>query len=143
MSGATASDRQTRCYEYLENFDMDKQAKGPFPLSQWEQAVQAPGVYEIGLGAGSGFRPRYLGKAVRQMLRVRLGQHYRKSSNEEIRKRLAANQTLYFRYLDVKLGTETLAVINVIEGVCLIGFDDKYVWNGRQEWNQHFAVEDL
>jgi len=136
-------DEKERALKFITRFDFNIQSVGPFRLQDWRKAPMLPGLYEIGLGSGTSFRPRYIGKAIRQTLQVRLSQHCRKSSNEEIRNRISRNDTLYFRCRAVDFEKETVSVINSIEGAYLIGFSDDYIWNKRQEWSQHWQAEDL
>ena len=134
-------------YRFLLGFDYrtDPLVRGPYRLSDWEMAPEKHGIYEIGFGAAkAGFRPKYLGKAEEQTLKKRLSQHFRHSSNEEVRKRVGR---LYFtcRPIDPKVEKvgDARAVINTIEGVYITAFREVYEWNGRNEWTEHWSVEDL
>lgn len=44
---------------------------------------------------------------------------------------------LWFRF--VEFSTPQLA--EVVEGVMIAAFRDEYLWNGRNEWKQHWALE--
>ena len=143
MPAEDSEKRKKKAYNFLEKFDVNTKYVGPYPLGQWQKAPMQPGVYEIGLGADAHFKPRYIGKAVVQTLQVRLGQHWRKSTNAQIRSRVEKHEQLYFRCHPIDLGNETMAVIDVIEGTYIIAFDTDYVWNARNEWGQQMAAEDL
>jgi hypothetical protein len=131
-------------YRFLLGFDYrtDPLVEGPYRLTDWKLAPDKHGIYEIGFGSTKAdFRPKYLGKAEDQTLCKRLSQHCRRSSNEEVRKRV---DRLYFtcRPIEGKVGNAG-AVINTIEGVYIAAFRETYEWNGRNEWSEHWCVEDL
>lgn len=124
---------------YLVEFDYEKRCDGPYSLSDWDKAPLKSGVYEIGLGSTRAtFTPKYLGKAVRQTLKRRLRQHFSASTNKLVREH---KTHCYFTFCVVPESPYQAAAINKIEGLYLIAYDDKYTWNKRQEWTQHWAGE--
>ena len=137
----------------LEAWDLSwtPREAGPWPLGQAgvDQALgrtrSAIGVYWIGfspLGTHASFEPRYCGKAVRQSLFQRLGQHARHSHNPHIRshldsaRRIDAHQ-LWFRF--VEFATPQLAEFT--EGVMISAFREDYKWNRKHEFKQQWALE--
>lgn len=80
----------------------------------------------------------YCGKAIQQTLRERLRQHWANSHNENIK---SNRDKLWFRFKCFKTPQE----VEVVEGVHLAALKDKdyYCWNKRNEWSQHFALEDI
>ncbi len=120
---------------------------GPWELNQAgvQQALSkqrtAIGVYWIGYSQGThaSFQPNYCGKAVLQPLLARLTQHVKGSHNSYIRDHvLGRTRTrVWFRF--VEFGTPQLA--DVVEGVMITAFREEYVWNRRNEWKQHWALE--
>ena len=130
-------------YKFLLGFDYrtDPQVIGPFPLAKWQRAPDRHGVYEIGLGSTkSTFVPRYLGKAADQTLRARIKQHFMKSSNDSVEKN---KPECHFTCRPIEQGPSQRAIISNIEGIYLIAFSEQYCWNNRQEWSQHWSIEDL
>ena len=128
-------------YKFLLGFDYrtDPKVMGPLPLKEWNQAPPMPGIYEIGLGATKfTFVPKYFGKAVRQTLRQRLHQHHLRSSNTNVE---SNKPNCFFTCRPVQGGPTQRIVINNIEGLYLIAFCEQYIWNARQEWIQHWSVE--
>jgi hypothetical protein len=103
----------------------------------------AIGVYWIGysLGTHASFQPKYCGKAVLQPLIARLGQHVRDSHNRHIKDHLGSRRCqkpkIWFRF--VELATPQLA--NFVEGMMIAAFREEYIWNRRNEWVQHWALE--
>jgi hypothetical protein len=138
-----ATTQKEDAYKLLEGFDVNSKAADVHRISQFSQADSKHGVYEVGLMESGAFRAYYLGKAARQTLNVRLGQHFKESSNKEIERQKKAGAILFFRCTPVDFGNATLPAIDIIEGLYLAAFKEKYTWNRRQEWTQHFAVEDM
>jgi hypothetical protein len=104
----------------------------------------AIGVYWIGYspcGNHASFQPKYCGKAVKQSLYARLNQHVRNSSNQKVREHLAARTTgmptLWFRFVELP----TLRLAELLEGLEIAAFKEDY-WNARNEWVQHWAMEE-
>ena len=130
-------------------FNWPKTGAGPWSLSKdsvnsaFAQNRSAIGVYWIGPGSivnPLSFQPKYCGKAVRQSLCTRLNQHVANSSNRHIREYLASERLprLLFRFIE--LGDPGLA--NLLEGLEIAAFRDEYCWNSRNEWTQHWAMDD-
>jgi hypothetical protein len=84
---------------------------------------------------------KYCGKAVKQPLYARLNQHVRNSSNQIIKKHLATRNrgmpTLWFRFVELP----TLRLAELLEGLEIAAFGEEY-WNSRNEWVQHWAMEE-
>ena len=104
----------------------------------------AIGVYWIGyspFGNHASFQPKYCGKAVKQSLYARLKQHVRNSSNQMIRKHLSSRNDqlpkLWFRFVELP----TLQLAELLEGMEIAAFKEDY-WNARNEWVQHWAMEE-
>jgi hypothetical protein len=137
-------------YEALERWDFrwPTQGDGPWRLRAEQielafgQNKGAIGVYWIGYAPQSNhgsFQAKYCGKAVRQPLYRRLLQHARSSSNATIRSNVSSPgaPALYFRYVELP----ELRLAEVLEGLEIAAFSDVF-WNQRNEWVQHWAMED-
>jgi len=103
---------------------------------------RAIGVYWIGYAPGGdqgSFVAKYCGKAVKQCLYRRLLQHARHSSNAIVRTHLASEDLphLYFRYVELP----NLQLAELLEGLEIAAFAEDY-WNKRNEWIQHWAMDD-
>ena len=139
-------------YQQLRRWDFVWPSTGDGPWAFNREGIdtalgcnrKAIGVYWIGYSPcedhGS-FQPKYCGKAVKQSLYVRLNQHVKKSSNQTIRKHLASNDgglpPLWFRIVEMP----TLRLADLLEGMEIAAFAEEY-WNRRNEWTQHWAMED-
>jgi len=139
-------------YEQLKRWNFIWPSRGDGP---WELTVHgidkalgknqsAIGVYWIGYsscGNHATFQAKYCGKAVRQPLYGRLNQHVRKSSNEMIRKHLASRHKglpkLWFRFVELP----SLQLAELLEGLEIAAFRKDF-WNKRDEWTQHWAMEE-
>jgi hypothetical protein len=132
------------------NFVWPQAGDGPWELtvSGIDKALghnrTAIGVYWIGyspFGNHKSFQPKYCGKAVKQSLYFRLNQHVRKSSNQKIREHLAAGKSgmpkLWFRFVELP----TLQLAELLEGLTIAAYSEEY-WNARNEWVQHWAMEE-
>lgn len=106
--------------------------KKPLPLERYLEAPNEIGFYELGFFENGIFEPQYCGRAKGVTLKQRLGQHYRKSHNENVRKN---RDRLYFRSKVFK--TEQLA--SYVEAVSIAAYE--YPWNRRNEWVSHWALE--
>jgi hypothetical protein len=139
-------------YEQLRrwNFSWPPRGDGPWQLTSTgiDSALggkrTAIGVYWIGYsqnGSHLSFLPKYCGKAVKQPLYVRLNQHVRNSSCLDIREHLTSQKrklsTLWFRFVELP----TLQLAELLEGLEIAAFSEDY-WNRRNEWAQHWAMED-
>lgn len=118
--------------DYPKLWDWKKEAP-PQLLSNWTKAPDSIGFYELGL-MQSGFQAMYGGKAIRQTLRERLRQHWTSSHNHKIKEN---RKELWFRCKSFKTRDE----VDVVEGLHIIAFE--YPWNQRNEWKQHWALEDF
>jgi hypothetical protein len=128
---------------------------GPWELNRAgiQQALggrrTAIGVYWIGYsqdGTHRSFLANYCGKAVGQPLFKRLGQHAPKSRNKFINQHLNPKNNepmpkLWFRFVEFA-GEERVELAELAEGTMIAGFKEEYKWNGRNEWKQHWAMED-
>jgi hypothetical protein len=104
----------------------------PRRLSEWGIAPEAIGFYEIGYMVATEFEPMYCGRAAGVTLRVRLGQHFSRSHNEEIRNH---RDLLWYRFKVLK----TFELACYIEAIHIAALD--YPGNKRNEWTQHWALE--
>ena len=134
----------------LWNFRWTSRQGGPWLLNEASIAKafsgreHTCGVYWIGPAARekhSEFRPKYCGKAVRQPLMKRLSQHARGTGNCHVASYLRSPRNnvvpLRFRFVEIS----DPRVSNQLEGAEIAAFKEEYVWNGRNEWVQHFAAE--
>jgi hypothetical protein len=118
---------------YPRNWDWSKEKYKPLPLAKFVEAPPQIGFYELGyVNAKGEFEAQYAGRAMGITLRQRLGQHFGRSHNENVRKNKAK---LYFRCK--VCATEELAAF--VEAVSLAALE--YPWNRRNEWKQHWALE--
>ncbi|MBW2167456.1 MAG: hypothetical protein JRG74_15650 [Deltaproteobacteria bacterium] len=104
----------------------------PRRLSGYVRAPDKIGFYELGFMKNGTFEAQYAGRAKGVTLRQRLGQHYRNSHNENVRKN---RDHLYFRCKVFK--TEELS--SYVEAVSIAAIE--YPWNRRNEWAQHWILE--
>ena len=116
---------------YPRSWDWERQ-KAPRPLSAYEEAPEAIGVYELGYMNNGKFEPMYVGRAMGVNFRQRFYQHYKLSHNVNVRKN---RSKLFFRYK--RFPSENLAAY--VEAVLIAALD--YPWNKRNEWAQHFRLE--
>jgi hypothetical protein len=112
-----------------------KDATPPKRLCFCPQAPDSPGIYELGVLTKRGFVPRYLGAAADQSLRTRLGQHFKRSHNENVE---LIKTRVWFRCIALAEGKDAL----FMEANYLAAFREDYPWNRRHEWNQIFILED-
>ncbi len=140
-------------FEQLKKWDLTWPAKEPGPWELNPAGVQAAlgkylkaiGVYWLGYssdGKHASFIARYCGKAVRQPLIERLGQHVNNSHNAFVRRHLEVKAKvklprLWFRFVEFS----TLPLAELVEGTMIAAFREEYEWNGRNEWRQHWALE--
>jgi len=118
---------------YPRDWDWSLEAP-PKPLSLYGSAPDQIGIYELGFMVEGRFDPQYVGRAKGVTLRQRLGQHFRHSHNPKVRHHRAR---LFFRCKVFR--TEELAAY--VEAVTIAALE--YPWNRRNEWVQHWALEDM
>lgn len=102
------------------------------PLRDYFLAPDKIGFYELGYMNNSNFEAQYAGRAKGISLRQRLGQHYRNSHNENVRRN---RNELFYRCKVFK--NEEL--VSYVEAVSIAAFE--YPWNRRNEWAQHWILE--
>ena len=108
------------------------QERPPLPLSQFIAAPMKIGFYEIGFFTNGVFEAKYAGRAKGVTLQQRLGQHFRHSHNDKVRRHRGS---AYFRCK--VLASEELAAY--VEAVSIAALE--YDWNRRNEWGQHWILE--
>ena len=117
--------------DYPLDWDWAKEAK-PQKLEDFKEAPKEIGIYEIGFLKKGVFEPQYVGRAIGITLRARLSKHNRNSHNKDIKKNV---KKLYFR---TKVFTSK-KVASYVEAVTITAFE--YPWNKKNEWKQHWALE--
>jgi len=116
---------------YPRPWDWAKE-RAPLPLSQHIAAPAKIGFYEIGFLKNGKFEAKYAGRAKGVTLQQRLGQHFRHSHNELVRK---YRNSAYYRCK--VFATEELTAY--VEAVSIAAYE--YDWNRRNEWTQHWILE--
>jgi len=115
---------------YPKSWDWSREER-PKRLSDWDQAPEATGFYELGYLEGT-FEAMYCGRAAGVTLRARLKQHFLRSHNDEVRMH---RLELWYRYKVLP----TFELACYVEAVHIAALD--YPWNRRNEWAKHWAME--
>jgi hypothetical protein len=118
--------------DYPKAWSWAKETK-PLKLSEWACAPNTNGFYELGFVVSGSFEPKYCGRAAGVSLGERLHQHFRRSHNENVRRHA---HELFYRCKSFP----TADVASFVEAVHIAALD--YDWNKRNEWVQHWALED-
>lgn len=117
--------------DYPLNWDWEKES-APVMLSEYSKAPNDIGIYEIGFLKNKVFEPMYVGRAVGVTLKARLATHHKNSHNKNINQN---RDNLYFRTKVFK----SKKIASYVEAVTIAAFE--YPWNNRNEWKQHWALE--
>jgi len=117
---------------YPKEWDWADEAP-PHRLSEWTMAPDKMGFYEIGF-LKKDFVAMYGGRAAGVTLRERLHQHRSNSHNENIKKN---RLQLWYRCKAFR----TAELASFVEALHIVAME--YPWNKRNEWTQHWALEDL
>ena len=105
----------------------------PRRLSEWACAPKTNGFYELGYMTEGRFEAKYCGRAAGVTLATRLRQHHVYSHNPKVRR---YSNKLWYRCKSFK----TFELAAYVEALHLAALE--YAWNERNEWRQHWALED-
>lgn len=117
--------------KYPKDWDWDREKK-PIRLYEYEKATSEIGIYELGIVKDGVFISKYIGRAMGVTFKQRMYQHFSNSHNVNIRKN---RMNLYFRCKSF----ESEQVTAYVEAICIAALE--YPWNKRNEWKQHWALE--